>query len=363
MNGATLLDALRQFHWVRPAWLLLLPLALLWLWRWRPASALTLWQRLCDDALLPHALVGPLAAGRRERLWLLLAVLLLVLTLAGPSWRRQPVPLYRDNSALVVLLDLSPSMLAADLPPNRLVQARLKLTELLRQRHEGQTALVVFAADAFSVVPLTEDVRTIELLLPSLTPALLPRPGSAPQRALELGLELLRQAGSERADLLLVTDEDQPQIALEMARTLRRQGHRLHVLAVGTTAGAPVPATDGGFVRQADGALLLARPDHAALQALAAAGGGRCLPLQLVSGATDLAFLQPDGVATAAQATPEQTALWRDEGIWLLWPLTLVLLLCWRRGLLWLLPLLLWPAGAQALDWNGLWQAGDQRAA
>ena len=186
-----------DFHFLRPLWFLALPflLALLWLF-WRQRLHSRSWQEICDPALLPHLLLGRSQRRAPWPLWLLLAGLLLTVTaLAGPTWQKQPQPLLRQQSALVILLDLSRSMAAADLKPSRLVRARLKVEDILRQRREGQTALVVFAGDAFAVTPLTDDHRTIEALLASLDPEIMPVQGSEPGRALEEGAELLHRAG------------------------------------------------------------------------------------------------------------------------------------------------------------------------
>src|SRR3546814_10480782 len=88
---------------------------------------------------------------------LLLGFAIAVLAMAGPSWRTGEQPLLQGEAPLVVVLDMSGAMLANDLPPSRLLQARAKLATLLQQRSGGQVGLVVFAADAYTVAPLTRD--------------------------------------------------------------------------------------------------------------------------------------------------------------------------------------------------------------
>jgi Ca-activated chloride channel homolog len=356
-----------DFHFLRPAWFLALPpmLGLLWL-LWQRRLRSRSWQEICDPQLLPHLLLGRSRRRANWPLWLLLAGLLLALTaLAGPTWQKQPQPLLRRQSALVILLDLSRSMHAGDLKPSRLERARLKVADILRQRREGQAALVAFAGDAFVVTPLTDDTRTIELLLGSLDPELMPVQGSAPARALELGAELLQRAGLKQGTLLLVTDEDRPQAAEAAARKLKKQGLQLEVLGVGTPEGAPIPLAGGGFFKDAQGSLVLPKLDEPGLRRLAAAGGGRYRRLSIDdSDFSDL--LSALDSHRLDRAEPDATRLgdrWQEAGIWLLWPLALLAAGAFRRGWLAVFALLLvLPRPAAALSWQELWQRPDQQA-
>ncbi|ORJ61576.1 VWA domain-containing protein [Geothermobacter hydrogeniphilus] len=358
---------MNTFHFLRPAWFWALPPALaLLLWLARRQLRSRSWQTVCDPELLPHLLLGRSVRRANWPLWLLLAGVLLTITaLAGPVWRRLPQPLFRQQSALVILFDLSRSMEAADLKPSRYLRARYKIEDLLRQRKEGQTALVVFAADAFTVAPLTSDRHTIEALLKSLEPGLMPAQGSDPARAMKLGVQLLRQAGLKQGRLLLVTDEDRPETALEAARRLHRQGFELAVLGVGTAEGAPIPQPGGGFFKDADGNLVLPVLNGRALQQLAVAGGGRYHGISiddadlqdLLSGLNSHRLDNP-GVSSTARGD-----VWSEDGVWLLWPLILLVACGFRRGWLLVLPLLLLqPVPAEAFSWQGLWRTPDQQA-
>ncbi|TCT19532.1 Ca-activated chloride channel family protein [Thiobaca trueperi] len=355
---------------LRPLWLLaLLPLALLlWaLWR-RSRSDASIWNRLVDPHLLPHLLVGETGSPRRWPLILLgVGWLLLVLALAGPVWERLPQPVFATTSQRVILLDLSPSLNAADLKPSRLARARFEILDLLRVSTEGQVALLAFSPEPFVVSPLTGDAKTIADQVPQLTTDLIPVPG--PRRtdlALRFAGDLLERAGARNGELILVTDDAGNLAgALEMARALQSAGHRLSVLAVGTAKGAPVPAAGGGFVQDATGAIQIARLDPEPLRELARAGGGRYLEAEIGDGDTR--------ILTAGGALGEridQTELvadqWREEGPWLLLILLPLAALAFRRG--WLVPvvaliLVLPPTPGQAVGWSDLWQRPDQQAA
>ncbi len=357
-----------NFHFLRPEWFLaLLPLLLLLFWLARRRLRSRSWQAVCDPELLPHLLLGHSVRRANWPIWLLLVgLLLMVLALSGPVWKRQPQPLFRQQSALVILFDLSRSMEVADLRPSRFLRARLKIADLLRQREEGQTALIVFAADAFTVTPLTEDRHTIESLLESLDPELMPVQGSNLTRAIQRGAELLQQAGLQRGRLLLVTDEDRPELSLDAARQLKQQGFELAVLGIGSSEGAPIPQPGGGFFKDGQGDLVLPKLNAAGLRQLATAGGGNYQQLSvddtdlrsLLAGLGEHRFDQP---GQPAAATGDR---WREEGVWLLWPVVFLAALAFRRGwlLVWTLLLLL-PPSAEALSWAELWKTPDQQAA
>lgn len=356
-----------DFHFLRPVWLLALPpLLMLLVWLWRRQLRSRSWQAVCDPELLPHLLLGRSRRRANWPLWLLLGGgLLAVLALAGPAWRKQPQPLFRQQSALVVLLDLSNSMNAGDLKPSRLERARLKVEDLLRQRREGQTALIAFAGDAFVVTPLTDDTNTIRALLQSLDPALMPVQGSEPQRGVALGIQLLQQAGLRRGRLLLITDEDRPERLTTAARDVHQQGFELAVLGVGTPDGAPVPLAEGGFLKDDRGDLVLPKLDEPGLQKLAAAGGGAYRRLSIDDGDLQglLGGLEQHRLDRAEAARGKTGQRWREEGVWLLWPLVLLGALAFRRGWLLVLALvLLQPLPAQAFSWQDLWQRPDQQA-
>ncbi len=355
------------FHFLRPSWFLVLPLLLGLLWLlWRRRLQSRSWQDVCDPELLPHLLLGRSRRRAHWPLWLLLAGLIVTVTaLAGPAWQKQPQPLFRQQSALVILFDLSRSMTAGDLKPSRLVRARLKIKDILRQRREGQTALIVFAGDAFVVTPLTDDQNTIESLLSSLDAEMMPVQGSEPGRALEMGAELLQRAGLPTGTLLLVTDEDRPQRVEDVARKLRQQGLRLAILGVGTPEGAPIPLPDGGFFKDRDGNLVLPRLEETGLRQLARVAGGdyRRLSVDDSDFHSLLSELESRRLDRSEQSTTRLGDHWQEAGVWLLWPLALLAAVGFRRGWLAVLALLLMvPQPAAALNWQDLWQRPDQQA-
>ena len=345
-----------DLHWLRPLWLLALPLAVL---PWLPGRhGRGPWAKVLDPALAPFLLEGRgKSAGSNWRLICSAALALCLLALAGPAYRQVPVTATRGGDALVAVLDVSRSMLAADLTPSRLDRARLKIKESLRVRADGQTGLVAFSGHAFTVAPLTTDAGTVINLLDVLAPDVMPSRGSDVAAAIARGHRLLNQAAAREGKLLLVTDDSGGRRAVEAARALAADGHALLVLGAATPDGAPVPDMRGGFLRDDWAGLVVSRPDEGEMLRLAREGGGAYRRMTPDNG--DLRELLGRGGSVRAGSADEglRARRWRDEGPLLLLFLLPLAALAFRRG--WILVLLAVPLGAYAAD--GWFTTSDQQ--
>ena len=361
------------FHFIRPLWLLALIPLLLLAWRvYRPGGGDNPWSRIVDARLLPLLMVGRAHAVNRTALWLVATGwIIAVLALANPTWERKSQPVFQTTAARVVVLDLSPSMNATDLKPSRMVRARYKVEDVLALGAEGQTGLVVYAGDAFTVSPLTRDVNTIRALLKVLEPGIMPIPGSRADLGLLKAGELLRQAGVSNGQVLLIADgveADKAAASERAAARLRNDGYRVSVLGVGTEDGVPLTNAQGELMRDAAGKIVNPRLDTATLQSLARAGGGAYQ--SITDNGEALRTLLSDRQSSRAEASMQTDATtqgWKEQG-----PLLAVLLLplaalAFRRN--WLLALVLVvglalpPQPAMASAWDDLWQRSDQQAA
>lgn len=361
-----------EFHFLRPWWLAALPVGLWLIWAlFRGGLAGGSWHKVVDLALHSHVLVRPevLVERRWPVLIALAALMAAAIGLAGPTWERLPVPAFRSEQALVVALDLSRSMDAADVEPSRLARARLKLRSLLERRDGGETALVVFSAHAFTVTPLTTDTRTVSSLVGALFTDIMPSRGSYPEVGLEKAATLLRQAGAGGGEILLITDSEVSDATVVSARELRDEGFTISVLAVGTEEGAPIADPQGGFLTDGTGKVVIPTVELGALRRLARIGGGRFA--QLSPDDSDLDALFPDtllvsqrgGVDTDDEAEYEAD-VWRDQGVWLAVLLLPLVAISFRRG--WIICVVAaWIAlpsqRAEAFEWGDLWQRRDQR--
>jgi Ca-activated chloride channel family protein len=361
-----------DFHFLRPLWLLLLlALPALYLARHKLHQADSGWSRYIPRPLLQPLLRKPghgaVAGARRSPLLPLnLALVILAIGLAGPSWRQAPTPLKQPADSLVIVLDLSLSMLATDSEPDRLTLAKRKVRDILAQRSGGLTALLVYSGDAHTVTPLTEDYRTIEAMLGVLDPAIMPAQGNRADLAISRAVELLEQGAPGRGRILLISDDVPQRHHSAIGNRLAGTGYALSTLVVGTPEGGPIPLAKRGFLRN-NGDIVIARANPDALASLARANGGRSHELTLGDADIRALALEPGADDGWAESEDGQTLnRWQDDGYWLLWLALPLLLLGWRRGAfavvaLTLLPLATAPRPAMALDWGGLWQRDDQR--
>jgi Ca-activated chloride channel family protein len=350
------------FHFLRPLWLLgLAALPLLFWLAARPARDLGAWRRVLDPELLPHLVLDSAQARRRSGPWLAALWVVACVALAGPAWERVQDPVVEPQQARVLVLSLSDSMLAADLAPNRLQRARMKLVDLIDASRGWQLGLLVYAGDAFTVAPLTDDPRTLLAQVDALHPDLMPVQGSRLDLALQRAAKLLRDAGFAGGDIVVLADGADSR-AVAVAAELAREGVRTSLLGFGTAAGAPIPLAEGGFRRDAGGNLMLPRLDPAGLLAVAQAGRGRYLDARADRSDVDLLAAPP--AARLGRGEGERVGeRYLDRGPWLALLLLPLALLAWRRGALAGLALLLaLPFPADAFEFADLWQRREQRA-
>ncbi len=360
---------LNDFHFLRPFWLLgLIPVIGFCWWYLKGRSSGGDWLDYCDAALLPHILIDRPSKKRYGSLWILgLGGILGVIALGGPAFERLPTPVFRNLSSLVILLDLSFSMDATDIKPSRIERARYKIEDLLRERKEGQTALIAYAGDAFVVTPLTDDGATIAAQLMALSPKIMPEQGARIDLGLRKAADLLFQAGQKSGDILVVTAGIEVDAARSEAARLLGEGIRVSVLGVGTKDGAPIPMPEGGFRKGSDGRMVVSRLEIKPLWDLAQAGGGVYRSLDAGSKDTEalLDFLDRKGQGPEDKGQKLQVDQWRDEGIWLLPPLVFLAALGFQRGglaLILLVCLIPLPSPANAFEWQDLWWTKDQQA-
>jgi Ca-activated chloride channel family protein len=329
------LSNLGAFHFLYPAWLLTLPpllgLALWFVWRQRQAGG---WLQVLDADLF--AALRLQDGDRRSSPWLLIGIgwTVAALALAGPAWQRIQSAAFRAPENWVLVLDLSPSMAVADLPPDRATRARYAIDDLLRAAHDANIGLIVFAGEAHIVVPLTSDVATVRALLQPLSPAIMPEAGDDLAPALDDAGQLLRQAGSRNSKVIVLSDGyDDPDRVLAAAKSLREQGAVIEVVGIGTANGAPEMNANGSFVQDAQGRSVMAKLPIGELQGLAAAGGGRYWPLTDLNGLVNTLRAERSNPLEQDQlASNLRVDTWRNEGIWLLPPLLLLAAAFARRG-------------------------------
>lgn len=351
------------FHFLRPQMLWLLIPAALTLYFWlNNTSKQDGWQQSCDAELLAEMQVQTASKASKWN-WLYWPITLIaILALAGPAVRQLPVPMVKNQSALIIALDVSKSMLSDDLKPSRLQRAKFKIQDLLEQRKDGQTALVVYSGDAFVVTPMTDDTDTIVSLMEVLDPGIMPVSGTNTTAALDKSIELLEQAGIQRGQILLVTDSIDMYKTEDKLQQISDDGTVIHVLAVGTAEGAPIP-TNQGFLKDLRGQIVIPKVDFNRLQDAARVGRGKFNVLSNSPAKDALYELNPDN-----DKNNKKDELggenFIDDGPLLALLMVPLLALLYRRGLLMVLCLgfMLNTQPSNALTWDDLWLNKDQQA-
>lgn len=358
-----------DFHFLRPLWLLLiLAIPLMPLLYRKARQSDSGWSRIIPEPMLRPLIRRSGQSGSRTHSPVLpaaAALLILSIALAGPAWRHAPTPLQQQNDSLVIVLDLSLSMLATDVEPDRLTLAKRKIRDILRQREGSLTALVVYAADAHAVSPLTDDRNTITGMLGILDPVIMPAAGNRADLGIAKGLELLKQGAPGKGRMLLITDDVRDDYQDRITRQLQGSRFALNTLVVGTSEGGPIPLPKRGFIRD-NGDIVITKASPSALQQLAQTNGGRSHQLTIDdTDISNLGLLAEDAEDWQESERDLTVDRWQDDGYWLLWLALPLILIGWRRGalavaLLAILPLT--PRPALALEWSELWSREDQRA-
>ena len=233
----------------------------------------------------------------------------MLIALAGPTWQQRPVPIYQSVQPRVVLLDLSEDMLQQDLSPTRLARAKFKLHDLLLHPNPGQLGLLVYTGEPFMVSPLTQDAQTIESLLPSLSPAIMPIQGNRLDLALHEAQKMLNASLLQGGEVLVLTGKLPTSSAVDAARQLAKQ--HIHVSVIPLLA------------------------DHLAntlFEPLARAGHGKVIPFSPQNHDIDQWLSQSHAKMAYQTDNLQDIPLWYDEGHWFLLLALILLLPIFRRG-------------------------------
>ncbi|MEN8194767.1 MAG: VWA domain-containing protein, partial [Bacteroidota bacterium] len=241
-------ELLKYFHFLRPYWLLLIPLALLIYWRFKKnQSTEEKYKKLIAPHLLKHLIVGEKDKWKLEPMHMILTVLIIgTIAFAGPTWKRELPPFTEDKAPLTVVLSLSESIDAIDVSPTRLERAKQKIVELLKLRPGARSSLFVYAKEAFMVLPLTTDTRLIELYLNSLSTSLMPVDGSNTEAALNKVEEFLKEE-KVPGTILLITDSIEKKAFNKFNEIKDSTNNQIIVLAAGTSKGGPIKVGKNRF--------------------------------------------------------------------------------------------------------------------
>ena len=323
---------LSDFHFLRPAWLLLaivgalLPLV----WR-RSHDQQRRLRAIIAPHLLPHLLVTPPDNHRLRPVHLTAALLLIgAVATAGPTWEQDRPAFLQNRAPLIIAIDLSPSMDASDVQPTRLEAAKHKLHDLIARRNGARTALIAYAGSAHLVLPATDDPALLDSFVQALGTDLIARPGKNVAAVIEQAKRLL-QAEKAPGTLLLITDGADTTQLDSLKALLPGSALQVLVLAVGSSNDGIIRDASGQPRTDSTGRPQLGSFDSAALKQLA---GATDAPLgSLTLNNDDLDWVEGHAQQHFQAASDEQRELqWKDAGYWLCGPLLLLAWFSVRRG-------------------------------
>lgn len=207
---------------------------------------------------------------------MLIALSLLIIGIARPQYGTKEQTVKRQGIEVMIALDISNSMLAEDVAPNRLERAKQMLSKLVDQMVDDKLGLVVFAGDAFTQIPITCDYVSAKMYLQSITPDIIPAQGTAIGKAITTCVSSFGTEDTEKSRaIILITDgENHEDNAQEAAKMAKEKGIHVFVVGIGKPEGSPIPDGRGGFKKDRQGTVVVSRLSEDMCQEVAAAGGG-----------------------------------------------------------------------------------------
>lgn len=251
--------------------------------------------RFGDPALLRRLTVGANTSGRLARSVLtILALGLIVVAIARPQWGETEQIVERHGVQLMVALDISRSMLAEDVKPNRLTRAKLEAADLMQQLHGDEVGLVLFSGAAFIQFPLTFDYSTARTFLDNADTDMVARQGTVLSEAISVSMVGLDNDRVGHKAILIISDGEEDRQESDSIRAANRAadaGLTIYTIGVGMSDGEPIPIRDRwdnlvGYQEDTDGNMVLSRINEDVLKSVAEAGGGRYV---LAGGSTSAA--------------------------------------------------------------------------
>jgi len=262
-------------------------------------------ERFAEPELLDR-LTGDIRRGRRiiRSAFLLAALGLMLLALTGPRWGSHYQEVSQKGVDIMIVLDVSSSMLVSDVKPDRLERARREISDFIQVVQGDRVGLVAFSGAAFIQCPLTLDYGALSMFLNALRHDLIPVPGTDLGAAIERAISSFdKQSETDKVILLITDGEDNENKGLQAAREAARDGIKIFVFGIGDPSGGPVPAGEGkgGFKKDKDGNLILSKLNEEGLSEMASITGGSYI--RSVAGDLDLDLLYFEGIRSRTEAT------------------------------------------------------------
>jgi Ca-activated chloride channel homolog len=207
-----------------------------------------------------------------------LSLLFLVIALSGPQTGSRLERIQRKGIDIMIALDVSNSMLAQDIRPDRLERSKQAISRLIDNLEGDRIGIVVFAGKAYMQLPITTDYAAAKLFLSTINTGIVPTQGTAIASAIEMAASSFGQSNHNKAIVIITDGEDHEGQAVEQAEAVARNGIAVYTIGMGAPDGAPIPVFDGnvmtGYRKDKEGTTIISRLDETLLQQIATVGKG-----------------------------------------------------------------------------------------
>jgi Ca-activated chloride channel family protein len=236
-------------------------------------------EKLGDPAMIGKITVGYSSSRLTIRfLLVLLTISFLILSLARPQYGTRLTEVKRRGVEIMIALDVSNSMLATDIQPNRLERAKQAISALLDQMKNDRIGLIVFAGTSYIQVPITTDYVSVRMFLDAIRPDMIPSQGTAIGAAIRQAVSSFPPNSElERAIIIISDGENHEDDAVDAAKDANKNGITVHTIGLGNPNGSPIPLPGGGennFLKDQDGQVVISRLNEELLNQVAVAGEG-----------------------------------------------------------------------------------------
>ncbi|MFD1293745.1 VWA domain-containing protein [Lutibacter holmesii] len=323
-----------QFHFLRPQFLwLFLPLAIILILTLISSKEDVKWKKVIAPHLQPYVIKKG-SENLKKWMQIVLVIVLSIGTLgvAGPTWKTSEVPDKKLETPLVIALDLSQSMMATDIQPNRLERAKFKIKDLLAENPKARIALIGFSGSAHTIVPLTRDYKIIKSHLDGLSPAMMPYAGTNLDAALQL-TDSLTSITTATAKLLLITDDLTNETFETLQKFVLKGKTIVEIIPMNTKAGSTIPAARSKRnLKDTNGKVVHSALNSEVLNKLNSIENIHVNLLTLDN--SDMELLAKI-ISSNLEFNEENDAIkdeWQDEGYWLVIPLVFFVLMWFRKG-------------------------------
>ena len=352
------------FHFLRPEWLwLFIPIAIIALLTFIKSSSEQKWQKRIAPHLRPFIInKGSRFAQLGPIILFIIITSLMVISTAGPTWKKVEVPGSKSEAILLIALDLSQSMLTEDVSPNRLERAKFMVKDLLEAKPGARVGLIVYAGSAHTVVIPSMDYEMVAYQMENLHPSIMPLQGTKLKNAMSLADTLLNQTEAP-STLLLISDDINSNQAKLLKDFAKNNHHKIELLSLATLQGGKIPNPQGGFYKK-EGDFVISKLQQNIL-----------FDLQKEKNihVNTMSFDKENMIAIAEKVREnlvfrskdkEKDEEWEEMGYALIWLLVIFFALWFRKG--WMIQysvLLFFFTSCNSVDsWEDLWYSKDYQA-